>query len=242
MSNLLTFRDYGTKDEADDVASKFEAHNIPVKVETERALLDSVIVGKDFHNKYKVQIPAADFERAQKILIDETQVDINSVAKDYMLLSFTNDELLDVVAKPDEWGEYNYNLAKALLLQRGVTVSEHQEQALKQKYVAQISEQRSLDGGWMLLGYIFPILAMVACVLNNRVIIGLIFSFYALPGILGIILGLVVTTTKKTLPDGAQILSFNKKTRTHGYVMITLGVVAILFVFAWRYMLAANNL
>jgi hypothetical protein len=152
-----------------------------------------------------------------------------------MLLSFTNDELLDVVAKPDEWGEYNYNLAKALLQQRGVTVSEQQEQLLKQKYVTQISEQRSLDGGWMMLGYVFPLLAMIACVLNNKVIVGFIFSFYALPGILGIILGLVVTTTKKTLPDGTQILSFNKRTRTHGYAMIILGVMAILFVFAWRY-------
>jgi len=232
MNNLLTFRDYGTKDEADEVAAKFEAHSIPVKVE--RGLLDAVIIGKDFHNKFKVRIPAADFERAQKILIDETQVDINIVAKNYMLLSFTNDELLDVVAKPDEWGEYNYNLAKALLQQRGVTVNEQQEQALKQKYVAQISEQRSLDGGWMILGYVFPLLAMIACILNNRVIVGFIFSFYALPGILGIILGLVVTTTKKTLPDGAQILSFNKRTRAHGYAMIILGVVAILFVFAWR--------
>ena len=69
MNNLLTFRDYGTKDEADEVAAKFEAHNIPVKVEVERGLLDAVIVGKDFHNKFKVLIPAADFERAQKILL-----------------------------------------------------------------------------------------------------------------------------------------------------------------------------
>src|SRR5579872_2646770 len=87
MDKMLTFQEFETKEDAAAMAQKLEEHGITTRIEENRALLDQNILGKQYNNYVLLKIEGKDFERAQKILIDTTQVDISQIDKGYMLLS-----------------------------------------------------------------------------------------------------------------------------------------------------------
>lgn len=60
-----------------------------------------------------------DFAKADLVLERLFAPALNEMDKDYYLYSFTDQELTDIIAKPDEWGDFDYQLAKQLLQQRG---------------------------------------------------------------------------------------------------------------------------
>jgi hypothetical protein len=68
---------------------------------------------------------------------------------DYYLLSFSDDELLDLVRNPDEWGPLDYVLAKQILASHGKPISPEQEvgfQAERIRTLAQPEESKRRCG------------------------------------------------------------------------------------------------
>ncbi|MCW3122828.1 MAG: hypothetical protein JWQ38_2320 [Flavipsychrobacter sp.] len=226
MSDFLTFREFETRREADELAAKLKQYSITAVVEQTRNLLDQNFIGKQYNNYVLLKIKGEDFERAQKILIDTTEVDLAQVEKGYMLLSLSNDELTDILAKPDEWGEYNYNLALALLKERGVTIDAQKTETLKQQHITESAKQRSLSAFWIIFGYSVSLISIAACITNNKVVLMLLYDFDLLPGVLGIILGLVVYLTRRTLPNGTQIYSYDNKARKQGLYILLVGILS----------------
>ena len=51
--------------------------------------------------------------------MDKAEKEIEVIDDDYYLLSFSDDELIDVVSKSDEWNKFDVSLAKKLLKERG---------------------------------------------------------------------------------------------------------------------------
>ena len=103
------------------------------------------------------------------------------MAPDYYLLAFTDAELLEILSKPDEWGHFDYVLAKKLLVDRGYNITD----ALTQELKAQ-----RLNG---LAQYEDPIMAGRGSPI----------------GLGGLISSYIVATHKKTLPDGRQVHAYS---------------------------------
>lgn len=240
MDNFLTFQEFETREDAAAMAQKLEEHGIPAHIEQNLNLLDQNIIGRQYNNYILLKIAGKDFERAQKLLIDTTRVDISQVEKGYMLLSLRDSELMDVLAKPDEWGAYNYNVALAILKERGVNIDDHKAEALQQSHLSELSVRRTLPLHWIIFGYGFSVIGVVASLYNSWFTLNVLYSFYLLPGILGIILGLVVRATKKTLPNGTQIYSYEDKARRHGLYMLLAGIASLAFIVA-RGVIFLNN-
>ena len=230
MNKFLTFREFETKEDAAEVAALLGQNNIPTLIEQNRELLDQNIIGRQYNNYILLKIKGEDFEKAQKILIETTPVDLSKVEKGYMLLSLSNKELMDIIAKPDEWGAYNYNLALALLRQRGINIDERKTEELQQQHIAELSKQRTLPGHWYLFGYGFSVLGIAASFYNSKTALLILYFFYLLPGIFGIILGIIIRYTKRTLPNGTQIMSYNVNARKHGLYMLLVGISSLLFI------------
>ncbi len=228
MNKFIPFQKFETKDEAEQVAAMLREKGIESLIEQDRGLLDQNIIGKQYDNYVQLNIHGDDFKTAQEILIAATKVDLADVDKDYMLQSFTDNELLDVVAKPDEWGFYNYNVALALLKARGTNVDAQKNEQLQEHRLTELSVPRELNDYWMMFGYGFSVLGILARLFNSSTALVIIYGFYLVPGLLGIILGLYIRLTKRTLPNGTQILSFSEKARKHGLYMLLLGIVSLI--------------
>jgi hypothetical protein len=227
MSNYLTFQRFENEVEANEIASILTEHNIETQVEKEKPILDQVIIGKQ-QLYYLLKIPADDFQKAQKVLIDNTKVDISEVDKDYMLFSLSDKELLDVIASPQDWGAYNYNLAKQILQQRGSAVTDDKAKELQQQHIYELERRRDFDSTWLFLGYFFSFATIVSAFVGHAPTFSLLFAIEGLPGILGIIIGWTVLGSKITLPDGRQVTSYTPKARKHARNMLLLGILGIL--------------
>ncbi len=230
--NYLTFQEFENREDAEKTAQILEDNNIPVSIEKTPDLLDNVIIGRQYNNYVQLRIPQDCFADAQKILIEKTQVELDKVDRNYMLFALNNEELLDVIAKPDQWGAYNYNLAKLILEERNTHIDKLKVDEIQQEYKKEIHEPRSLNSTWLILGYGFSILSLVAVFTNNIRALLVVYAFNLLPGVLGIILGLYILNTKRTLPDGSQMLSFNDAARKHGRLMLILATIAVLLILA----------
>ncbi|MBA3828741.1 MAG: hypothetical protein H0X33_07375 [Taibaiella sp.] len=227
MIDLEIFQKFETKEEADEVKTMLESHGVQSSIEGKGGLLDANFVGNDYNDYFLLMLWPADFERAQLILMQYTVVDIDKVDKNYMLFTLSDIELMDVIAKPDEWGIYNYKLAKLILQQRGKKIDEVAIHSMEEHHLQDIARPRSLDTTWIVLGYTFSILTVFIGLTKAYYMLVLLYGVNLFPGIVGIILGRTVWKTKKTLPNGERIYSYTEKSRMHGCYMMWIGVIGI---------------
>ncbi len=228
MSAFLTFQEFTNADDANEMAEKLKQHGIANVLEKSPDLLGEEIIGRQYSNNIVLKLHAEDFDKARKILIENTPVDINTVDRNYMLFSLSDFELLEVLARPDEWGAYNYNLAKIILAERGTNITEQKAEKMQKEYTDTLSKQRPINSLWLFCGYGFSMAAICAGLFGRQSLL-LIYSLLdSIPALFGIILGLILIRTKKILPDGKQILSYDHQARRHGWAMLSLCIFALL--------------
>lgn len=119
---------------------------------------------------------------------------LDNVPEDYYLLTFTNDELLEIVAKPDEWGAFDYQLAQKLLKERGVDITKEKTDRLKADRYKELAKPEGEPAKNIVGYYIISIL------------------FFPV----GLIIGWVWGYSKKQLPDGYKVYTYNNSVRNHG--------------------------
>jgi len=216
MNNYVSFESYATEAQAKEVSGQLLAIGIDNKVVSEVDNLDNNFVGSRFANKHFLKMDKVNFEKARNFLIEKTIINIEELDKDYLLLQFSNKELIDIVAKPEEWGIYNYKLALTLLEQKGINgIIEARE--IKETHLKTIAKGKKANTTYLLIGYTFMILVLINHLSFLRGIIGFL-SFTFIPWI-SVFIGWAYAYSKKTLPDGNRIFNFNKTTRIHGKIL-----------------------
>ena len=126
------------------------------------------------------------------------------------MFDFTNDELYDVLLKYDEWSEFDYALAKKILIERGEKINQEILDSLKSERVNEMNKPEPSQKYWIIAGYIFSILG----------------------GFLGLIIGYFIWTSKKSLPNGEKIYSYSDSDRKNGKYIFYIGLIIfpILFI------------
>lgn len=166
--------------------------------------LDSSFSG-ELLKEYEVQLKQEDFERADKFLEDYTQNMFSGVEEDYYLLSFTDEELYDVVLKKDEWSEFDYLLARKLLSEKDKAIDDEELKNLRRQRLEDLAKPESNHIGWIIVGYVFALAG----------------------GFFGIITGYVISSSKKTLPNGAVVHSYTASDRAHGRIILMIGIIVL---------------
>lgn len=206
MSQMLTFRRFPTAEEAADILALLQQHQIPAAYEEEVILLDKSFVGQNFDPLFLVKIPAEYFTSADRIIRDNVKVVAEELDEDYYLLSFSKEELMEVVAKKDDWGEYDYALALQLLEKKGITFTTAQLDNFNSTRKHELAAPENGDRLWIIIGYLSSFLG----------------------GLLGIFIGAFFFATKKTLPDGTRVFAYTIPTRRHGRNIIIAGISAFI--------------
>lgn len=217
MSELLVFETFPGKEQAIRTAAVLENKGIAVAVEELKGPLDTNFIGQQFSNPFLLKIPGEQFKNARKLLMEHTTIDLSEVDEGYMLLQFSDRELLDVLAAPEDWGTYNCKLAEVLLKERGVTIPEQQLEYMEDIRIAEMKKPVNASWVWICFGYLSALLTTGIGMHN--------FQMIFLPGLFALGTGWALAGSKKTLPDGSRIEVFSAVARMHGRIIFVLAIV-----------------
>jgi len=212
--DLITFQTFNDPALAGELTALLEQHHIPHEVEESQFSFNPAFVNSELSKDYIVKIRAVDFELVNRLLNDSERTNIEQADPDHYLFGFSNDELIDILAKADEWSPFDYQLARKILTERGVEINDQELSGLHKSRLEDLKKPDPPQTTWIILGYIFAIAG----------------------GLLGIFIGWHLSSFKKTLPDGERVYGYSDNDRKHGkrifYLSIVFFIIGIIFKFS----------
>lgn len=201
---FVTFQSFPDRISASDFISLLEENHIEYVLDEFFNVHNPLFsTDKEAIKEFHVQLKKHDFPVVEKILLNINRAELESIDSDYYLLEFTDKELLDVIEKSYEWSTFDYLLALKLLQERGVYIDIEKVSKIKEERLEELAQPAKDQEGWIYVGYASALLG----------------------GIVGIIIGINLVTSKKTLPNGDRIYSYSEKNRNHGVVITIIGIV-----------------
>ncbi len=197
------FRKFPTLEQAKELTTLFQQHEIESILDDNVPPVDVTFAGNTLQNEIEVRIKQSDFERAEKILEKNAEALIDNLDKDYYLFEFTNEELYEILLKPDEWNKFDYTLSQKILKDRGKSVDKELLNSLKNERLKELAKPEGNQKPWILTGYFFSILG----------------------GFLGLVIGYFLWTSKKTLPNGEKVYAYAEKDRKQGKYIFYIGLI-----------------
>lgn len=125
--------------------------------------------------------------------------------KDYFLFQFSDEELLDVLVKSDEWSETDVQLAAEILKKRGRKVEKGEIERLRTERMNQLRQADPLNSWWIVGGYLF--------------------SFFG--GLIGLLIGYSIWQAKKTLPGGEKVFRYGEKDRKNAQIIFVISAITL---------------
>jgi hypothetical protein len=205
MNEFVLFQSFFTEDEAADIIEQFRENGIDYRLDRSKELLDKAFIGENLEKKFFLKIRSSDFSAANQVLDARILQNITALEKDYYLFSFTNDELIEILSKPDEWSRQDFLIARKILDERGEHISEDVINDLKSKRINELGREESEPVLSIIAGYILALLV----------------------SIVGLFFGLAFLTAKKNIPNGKKVFTYSKSTRKHGRNIVILSAVSL---------------
>jgi hypothetical protein len=208
---FITYQKFSDIALANAMAEQLDNHHIQYLIAEESFSFDPAFRMNNALKEYAVKIKNTDFEKANQILKDDESADVTEIDADYYLYAFTNDELMEVITKADEWSAFDNVLALKLLAERGISISEKEIAEINKKRIEELRAPEAPQTFYIVIGYLAALLG----------------------GILGIFIGWHLSTYKKTLPNGDRVYDYNENDRKHGkrifYLSVIIFIIAIIY-------------
>ncbi|HEX6170030.1 MAG TPA: hypothetical protein VFZ33_10070 [Chitinophagaceae bacterium] len=205
MNEFALFQSFFTEDEAAYTIQQFRENGIDYRLDRSKELLDRAFIGENLEKKFFLKIRSSDFTKANQVLDARILQNITALEKDYYLFSFTNDELIEILRKPDEWSRQDFLIARKILDERGEHISEDVINDLKSKRINELGREESEPIFSIMAGYILALLV----------------------GIVGLFFGLAFMTAKKNIPNGKKVFTYSRSTRKHGRNIVIISAVSL---------------
>ena len=155
MASFKTFQTFNDPGLASAIADKLKAQHIVCHVEKVEPLLEPSFFRNTVEPNIHLKVRVSDLDRANKVLEEHYKHQLQDVDPNYYLFSFTDTELLDIVAKPDEWGHFDYVLARELLAERGLPIPDETIRQMKQQRRRQLAQQSRAESFRELIRRVF---------------------------------------------------------------------------------------
>jgi hypothetical protein len=208
----VTLKLFPDRDSAEDFSQVLRQSNIDYYIEEDSVVFDPSYANNPLNKDYAVKIRQSDFKIAGEAYSEYFKSRLDSVPSDYYLLDFKDDELIEILERPDEWGIFDYQLAQELLKKRGVEVSKQKMDTLKADRYKQLAKPEGEPVSNIVSYYIISIL------------------FYPI----GIIIGWVWGYSKKLLPDGHKVFAYNENVRAHGRTIFLIAAILFGLTVIWK--------
>ncbi|QKG57110.1 hypothetical protein GKZ68_11000 [Hymenobacter sp. BRD128] len=180
---------------------------------------DPSFANNQLTSKYIVKVQLSDFERASQVLAAMNAHALSQADPTHYLFSFTDEELFDLLVKPDEWSAYDVALAGQLLRQRGRDISPDTLRLLRQRRVAELAAPPQDHQALIVGSYLSALLG----------------------GFFGLLVGYQLYFNRRLLPDGRRVYSYSATDRVHGLRILVLGIVVFVLVLGLQIIRAADG-
>lgn len=199
---FIQYRCFNDPALASQLSETLESHSIPFIQEENTSNFNLTFTENALLNEYIVKLRTEDFQKANDVLKDIAEKEATEISKDHYLYEFTDEELIDIVKKPDEWNSLDYELSQKLLKERGVQFN---LDSIKQERLEELSKPEHSQKTWIIIGYIFV----------------------PLGSIIGLLIGYFLYYQKRTLPNGERVYSYSSEDRWHGKVLLIAGGISL---------------
>ena len=209
---FLVFEKFNKQNLAINFAKLLEENKIEYLIENISVKFDPILSNNEFGKEFCVKLKKNDFEKADNILSEKSKTEINEVQKDHYLFSFSDEQLIDVIVKSDEWNKFDVELSRKILKDKGKEISETEIIEIKKKRLIELAKPEESQNIYIVIGYICAILG----------------------GILGLFIGWHLLTFKKTLPNGNRVYAYSENDRKQGNRIVILGGIFMIFWILYR--------
>lgn len=143
---MIELEKYQSGQELDDVVRLLEINDFEYEIENIIPDFDPSFSGKRPLELFSLKVKRSDISQINELLTSEdAKFDYNQIPSDYYLIQFTNEELLDVLLKPDEWSREDYRLSQLILEKRGKVITEDMLQKMKDKRLEDLRQPEKFD-------------------------------------------------------------------------------------------------
>jgi hypothetical protein len=204
---FITFEKFNDQNSAIEFGELIAEQNIEFLLKDNSLSFDPTFANNGFGKEYCIKLKKSDFEKVNKILADKSESEIHDIDKDYYLFSFSDDELIEVVSKSDEWNKFDISLAKKILKGKGKEITPEEIEEIKEQRILELSKPEEGQKIYIVLGYITAFLG----------------------GLLGVFIGWHLLTYKKTLPNGSRNYAYSENDRKQGNRILIIGGIFLVF-------------
>ncbi len=202
-NNYEVFKKFSDVQQAKELASILKEKGLDCRLVDNSPTFDVTFSGNTLQNEVQLKIKQEDFDKAYKLLEKEAENLLDQVDEDYYLFDFTNEELYEILLKPDEWSSFDYKLSQKILIERGQTINDDLIKTLKKQRIEDLAKPEHGQKAWIYAGYLFAIFG----------------------GLIGLFIGWHLWAYKKALPDGQKVYGFNENDRKHGRNIFIIGII-----------------
>lgn len=222
-----TYKTFASREQAADYIELLKKHDILYSAESSEQILTSAIVGSSgMLPKVVLKLHPSDFSNVDA-LIEQQIMASGGAPEDYYLRELDNDELEEVLEKPDEWSIQDVTMAKLILQERGVEIDEEEIAELRRQRIREIRRGKKANRGIMFLWFLA--IAVGFWFLGVIAIVG------------GIGMGYYYGYDKSTDPEGDKYYTFEPKTREYGKLILIAGGIIIIITFGMLYIISQNK-
>ncbi|WP_263601861.1 TASOR family protein [Chryseobacterium sp. PET-29] len=122
-ATLSTYRKFIYKDDALELIKILEVNHIDYELADNSSRLDSSF-GADVNNQeFELKIQKENFNKVEELEEKLVENDVQNVERDYYLFEYSDEELIEIILKKEEWSKFDYLLAQKILKERGKEIS-----------------------------------------------------------------------------------------------------------------------
>ncbi len=236
MLEWMTLESFGSLDEAKALAALLEENAIEANLVNDTNLGGDPL-GLDFQNRGAdsciVRVHAKDIDRARRILEAGVRAGVSSAdeASMEMLGGFSDEELLEILQKQDEWNPENVILAQKILESHGKVYSEEDLKRFFDERVEILRKPSAVKASSVLLAF-FGVVLSLSLDAGNFLFLESKDYLYALLAsgfcaCLSFIAGLNWTYRRKRLPNGEKVFAFSPGLRKVAFVELVFSAIAL---------------
>lgn len=215
--SFVPFKQFSEAASAEALRDNLVAHGIEAQLYDNSPSFDVTFSGNTLQNQYQVSIRQSDFGRANELLRDEVRESVQQMDEDHYLFGFSMEELYEIIFRPDEWSEFDVQLATRILKERGEPIDEKRIASIQEERIQELAQPEVMPSYWINLGYVAAIFG----------------------GVIGIAFGWHLTNAIKPLPNGEKVTTYTKDIRVHGNRIFILGLASLVLwiigVVVWKF-------
>lgn len=208
---FITFKTFSNVKEAKEVKRFLSENNVTSLLRDNFACFENPKAALSL-NEYELQVKAVQMDTAVELLEIRCEKMIEQVGSEHHLFSCTNGQLYDILVRKGEVSEFDHKLAKRLLAERGKPTDNQFIENIKvekQKLKARPQINQMIN---IFAGYLLAILG----------------------GFAGIVIGYLMWSSQKQLPNGVTLYSHTESERRHGKIIFGIGILIFAYLLSIR--------